>query len=215
MSFPAINYCRVNIILDFLTYQKQPSIKVSKSKEKTTFLLLCGLFFISTSVSADFEIVDLQSKIEGRTIISDVNFDLRLNEKTKDALNNGITIAFKLEFSLQKIRQVLWNERLIKKQHLFFIRYQALSNRFILSADYSPKSEYYESAEEALRGVNEYSPFLLTIPDKIKPDSNKLLLLSARIQLDIESLPAPLRPLAYLTPSWRLSSSWKQWQLEK
>jgi hypothetical protein len=32
-----------------------------------------------------------------------------------------------------------------------------------------------------------------------------------RLRLDIEALPAPLRPIAYISPSWRLSSGWYEW----
>ncbi len=32
-------------------------------------------------------------------------------------------------------------------------------------------------------------------------------------ELDIESLPSPLRLLAYITPSWRLNSDWYTWSL--
>ena len=32
--------------------------------------------------------------------------------------------------------------------------------------------------------------------------------------LDIESLPSPLRLLAYLSDEWRLESDWKQWPIK-
>ena len=38
--------------------------------------------------------------------------------------------------------------------------------------------------------------------------------LSVKAQLDIESLPLPLRPMAYITPSWNLASERKQWHLK-
>jgi len=31
--------------------------------------------------------------------------------------------------------------------------------------------------------------------------------------LEIEALPLPLRPVAYLTPQWHLSSGWFEWPL--
>ncbi|MGD9299645.1 MAG: DUF4390 domain-containing protein, partial [Thiohalocapsa sp.] len=35
-----------------------------------------------------------------------------------------------------------------------------------------------------------------------------------RVSLDIEELPLPLRPMAYLYPSWKQSSKWTKWPLE-
>ena len=31
------------------------------------------------------------------------------------------------------------------------------------------------------------------------------------VRAEIEALPAPLRPIAYVSPSWRLSSGWYEW----
>ena len=35
-----------------------------------------------------------------------------------------------------------------------------------------------------------------------------------RALLDIESLPSPMRPLAYLSSLWRLKSDWYEWPIE-
>jgi hypothetical protein len=37
--------------------------------------------------------------------------------------------------------------------------------------------------------------------------------LRLRADLEIESLPLPLQPLAYLGRGWRLTSGWTQWPL--
>jgi hypothetical protein len=37
--------------------------------------------------------------------------------------------------------------------------------------------------------------------------------LRMRADLDIESLPLPLQPLAYLGRGWKLTSGWSQWPL--
>lgn len=34
-----------------------------------------------------------------------------------------------------------------------------------------------------------------------------------KAELDIEELPLPLRPIAYLRPAWKLGSSWTKWPL--
>ena len=35
------------------------------------------------------------------------------------------------------------------------------------------------------------------------------------VYVDIEALPAPLRPVAYLSSPWRLTSEWYEWPLER
>ena len=36
-----------------------------------------------------------------------------------------------------------------------------------------------------------------------------------RARLDIEALPSPLRPIAYLSPKWRLDSGWFEWRVAR
>jgi hypothetical protein len=38
--------------------------------------------------------------------------------------------------------------------------------------------------------------------------------LRLRADLEIESLPLPLQPLAYLGQGWRLTTGWTQWPLQ-
>jgi hypothetical protein len=36
-----------------------------------------------------------------------------------------------------------------------------------------------------------------------------------RARLDIEALPMLMRPLAYTLPSWRLSTGWTEWPIQR
>jgi hypothetical protein len=36
-----------------------------------------------------------------------------------------------------------------------------------------------------------------------------------RARLDIEALPSPLRPLAYVSPSWHSTGEWYEWPLPR
>ncbi|MBS1173864.1 MAG: hypothetical protein H6R12_2694 [Proteobacteria bacterium] len=44
-------------------------------------------------------------------------------------------------------------------------------------------------------------------------DADQTYRVEMRVALDIESLPLPLRPRAYLSPDWNLSSEWSRWRL--
>jgi hypothetical protein len=47
----------------------------------------------------------------------------------------------------------------------------------------------------------------------IEPE--KKYVVRVRARLDVEALPSPLRPLAYLTAPWQLDSDWYQWPLRR
>jgi hypothetical protein len=48
--------------------------------------------------------------------------------------------------------------------------------------------------------------------DRLEEDEDYEIHLQA--YLDIEELPIPLKPMAYLFPSWKLSTGWTKWPVE-
>ena len=68
-------------------------------------------------------------------------------------------------------------------------------------------------AETALEDLSELFRVLMADNRKLIPLQRELEL--CRQYLEIESLPTPLRLLAYLKPSWRLASEWTTWPLER
>ena len=63
------------------------------------------------------------------------------------------------------------------------------------------------NAVEALGTIADF-PLL----DAYLLEGEKHYMLYVRARLDIEALPSPLRPLAYLSSLWRLESEWYRWQ---
>ena len=65
----------------------------------------------------------------------------------------------------------------------------------------------------AIAALGEIEDLWLLEQERLEPDENYLL--KVKVSLDIEALPLPLRPVAYLKPSWDLSSGWSRWPLER
>jgi hypothetical protein len=55
----------------------------------------------------------------------------------------------------------------------------------------------------------------MTLFDQDLLIENKTYLARIRTFLDIESLPPPMRPQAYFSPNWDLSSEWYEWELAR
>jgi hypothetical protein len=53
----------------------------------------------------------------------------------------------------------------------------------------------------------------IPIAEEAQLDNSHDYQIGIRARLDLDSLPAPLRPIAYISPSWRMSSGWYQWTL--
>ena len=68
------------------------------------------------------------------------------------------------------------------------------------------------SARLAVLAVFFINGLLLATWDEM--DKNAAYSVRLQASLDIEALPLPLRPLAYVSPSWHLSSEWYTWDLD-
>ena len=66
--------------------------------------------------------------------------------------------------------------------------------------------------EAALYALGEIGDLPLVARDKLTPGEAYQLRL--RADLEIEALPLPLQPLAYLGRGWRLTTGWTQWPLQ-
>jgi hypothetical protein len=53
----------------------------------------------------------------------------------------------------------------------------------------------------------------LQLLDRARLDPEQAYEVQIRASLDIEELPLPLRPMAYLYPSWKHASKWTKWPL--
>jgi hypothetical protein len=66
--------------------------------------------------------------------------------------------------------------------------------------------EIHTSLDSVLMSLNHLEDFPLLDAALVSSDSDYIVYL--KIQLDIEALPAPLRPVAYFSSDWRLASDW-------
>ncbi|MEW8027162.1 MAG: DUF4390 domain-containing protein, partial [Candidatus Thiodiazotropha sp.] len=66
--------------------------------------------------------------------------------------------------------------------------------------------------DAALYALGEIANLPMVSPVKLAPGEAYQLRL--RADLDIESLPLPLQPLAYLGRGWKLTTGWSQWPLQ-
>jgi hypothetical protein len=88
----------------------------------------------------------------------------------------------------------------------------ALSSQYLVSGVGQTQVESFTTLGQALRSTgtlidNEF-------PMNHFPSKDENYLLEVRASLSIESLPAPLRPVAYTSTDWRLSSGWSEWRAQ-
>ncbi len=69
----------------------------------------------------------------------------------------------------------------------------------------------FATRDAAIGAIGEVRQLPVVAASALEP--GRPYLLSLRAALDIEALPLPLRPRAYLSQDWNLSSEWSRWRL--
>ncbi|ROR34250.1 DUF4390 domain-containing protein [Inmirania thermothiophila] len=138
--------------------------------------------------------------------------DYRLSPAAGEALANGVPLTFEVTVEVVQPRRWLWDETLATVRLRSRLRFHALSGRYVLVNLNSGARRTFRRLEAALAAAGTLEAVPVLDRRLLAPGGRYQARLRAR--LDIEALPAPLRPLAYLSPGWRLASEWYAWRLE-
>ncbi len=191
---------------------------VYKKPDTPTFLLVSLLawatILVSTATLANFRVNEIQAVLKQGEITLSGTLDLALSSKVEEAVAKGIPLDLEFEFRLKRERKLLWAEQLklwkLKRQ----IRYHALSGQYFVNdpAAKGKKLDNFISLQQALRHMGTLNELSFDVASVTQADASYVL--DVRVSLDIESLPAPLRPVAYTSLDWRLNSGWTTWTVE-
>ncbi len=137
--------------------------------------------------------------------------EFRLNDTVREALENGVPLVLELQIQVVRERELLWPEIIAELRQRFSLRYHALSQRYLVRNFNTGVLQSFRFLDDALRAIGNIYDLPLLDANLLKRDGDYRVRL--RSQLDIESLPSPMRLWAYLDSDWRLNSGWYEWPL--
>jgi hypothetical protein len=149
--------------------------------------------------------------VENNTYYLDAGYDLELSEEAYKALRHGISFEIHAQFQLRLERMWLWNKTISEKTLIYKLEHKPLTENFLTIDLNTGLRHSYDSLDAALRNIRTISKMALF--DQALITSDKTYTARMRVFLDIESLPPPMRPQAYFSPSWDISSAWHEWKL--
>lgn len=189
--------------------------ELGRSPPGATWLGLVLLFAacVMPAAARDIEVRAVSSRIEAAHFVLDATLDVRLTDNTREALDNGVTLQFVLETRLLKPRRLWWDGELTNDTRRFLLSRHALADGYLLSEADGDRQQTYKRLEEALQALGTLEAYDAGKVDDAQPPRQYRGRL--RLRLDIEALPAPLRPIAYVSPSWRVSSGWYEWRFAR
>jgi len=176
-------------------------------------LLAAGLLLTSTAAVSDgFRVRRVETRLVEDVYYLDARVDLELSRAALEAMEHGVPISIVFEMQVLRERPYWLDERIADLVQRFRLEYHALSNRHVLVNVNTGASRTFDSLDETLGALGTIQDFPLIDRGLLKAGERYEGGLKAR--LDIEGLPAPMRPLAYLSSEWRLSSDRHVWLLQ-
>ena len=172
-------------------------------------VILCGMQ--SGIASADFMVTDVQASLDRSELHGSARIRLNLSEQAELAVENGVPLVVLTEFVLVG-DGFLWNDVLYESSIRQRLRYHSLADRYMVEDLEGGRIALYGSVNEALKSMGVFRSQVFALSAEVNLESPEYTL-KVRSLLDINRLPAALRPLAFFSPSWRLSSGWTKWQV--
>lgn len=172
------------------------------------FILAC---IYNSGYANTINIKSTHAYTENETYYLDALFNFSLTDEAYKALRHGIPLEIHTHFQLRLKREWLWDKTISEKIIIYKLEHKPLTENFLTIDLKTGLRRSYDSLSAALSQINSFSKIKLFEQGLLHKDKNYV----ARIRtfLDLDSLPSPMRPQAYFSPSWDISSEWHEWEV--
>ncbi len=179
------------------------------------FVLFFALFFTGTSLAADYGVDVKRAEVvrSNDTYVLNADIGYVFSSRALDALQNGVPLTLIVRVKLHRYRKYAWNKSIVNTKLRYRLSYHALLRRYRVVNDGLGMQRNFGDMNDALAALGEVRGAPLIGANRIDPDHSYIA--QVKVSLDIESLPLPLRSVAYVIPQWHISSAWFKWQLEE
>jgi hypothetical protein len=180
------------------------------SRLVTSILLLCAILSGAPQSRADeIQVTRVTGKVGSDFYFVEASVHIELSADAEDALESGVPLQFSFDFQINRPRRFLWDQQLLALRRSCTLERHALANKYVVTDLVTRKRVVIASIRDALDALGQLTD--VTIGKASELVNERGLTGRMRAQLDIEALPAPMRPIAYLSPSWHLKSAWREW----
>jgi hypothetical protein len=190
----------------------QSCTKTSRPFNQLVAVLLV-FTLLSPSVRAEgFHVRSADSRLVDSVYMLDARIDYRFSDPTLEALQNGVPLIVLVDIEVEQVRKWWFNKTIAELQQGYLLLYHALTEKYIINNLNSGVQENYDSLGSALAALGRINDLPLLDANLVK--MNEQYQVNLQTYLDLEALPAPMRPIAYISSQWRLESDWYQWPLK-
>jgi hypothetical protein len=174
-------------------------------------LVLC----LSAPIRASAQSIEIEqagTELVDDFYLLDAGIKFSFDEEVLEALDHGVQLQIDIHIRLERIRKWLWDPTVKEDIISFLLERHPLGNYYLITNLKTQSREQYLTLEEALSALGIISKYILISKDVLDTDSSYSGYIMA--SLDIETLPPPLRPVAFVSRQWQMESTWYEWLLK-
>lgn len=183
-------------------------------------LLACALLIAAAlpvaapaqGVEGSFEVRNASSRLVDGVWYASARVEYRLSPQAIEALENGVPLTIEMQFEISKYRRLWLNASVATLIQSYQLSYQPLSQAWLVRNLNSGEQRSFSTLFAALGDMGRVSDLPLIDAALLEPGEVHHGWL--RVVLDQETLPGPLRLLAFWRDGLRLESEWYRWTLK-
>jgi len=192
-------------------YIKKPDFSLHKSLHKLYLAMV--LTCLATTANAEaFTVRSVETSLIDKVYTLSAQIDYSFSDAAIEALENGVPLIVLIKIEVERERNWWLNKEIAELQQGYLLLYHALTEKYIINNLNSGAQENYDSLHGAVAALGQLDSLPILDANLTSEDARYLVRL--RTFLDLEALPAPMRPVAYISSQWRLESDWYEWPLQ-
>ena len=192
-----------------ITMRQMSSIRKKASVATLALLVVTGAY---SSSLFGFEISETSARWEDNAIQVTVNADIKLSQDAIDAIANfPITITTRIK--IYRERNNYWDDLIVEFEFDDAISYRSTYQNYQVTSSDERVNGTYKTLENVLKALGKTRVFEMALTKEELADGESYRG-KCKVFLRHSKLPSLLRKRVFFKKSWRLGSSWKQFDLQ-
>lgn len=185
--------------------------EVTVVRTRLLLLLFC-IFFALAAQAANISYKAVAIGEEDDWIVLDLLQHYVLSDTMLEALENGVPLTFVTEIVIDPEDAAFWRSALARRVVSRQLSFHPLAGEYeVLDLDAGTRRRF-ATRDAALLALGDLKGERIIRSSSL--DKGRFYRVSIQTSNDIGELPLPLRPKAYLSPGWHLSSKVYEWRLQ-
>jgi hypothetical protein len=165
-----------------------------------------ALWWSSSAPAQPIQVNSAALEISETRYVLNSDFHLDLNGPLLEALNNGVSLGFLVEFELTRPRWYWFDEKAAYEKLELRLSYLTLAQQYRLSS--GTLYQNFPTLSEALQALGKVHGWAVLGQDQV--DNGRSYVAAVRLRLDPAQLPTPFRVSSVTNREWTLASDWKK-----